>query len=158
MSGTCFSRLPNSQPSEEDFEASLRAAYEFLERVEKAPRIGTIGWCLGGGWSLRAAILLPAQVDATVIYYGNVRVGAAELAPLKMPVLGLFAGNDRVVPATSVAEFQATMERLGKDVEVHVYPDAQHAFANPSGTAYQAAAAEDAWRRTTAFLREHLVR
>ena len=37
----------------------------------------------------------PAQVDATVIYYGNVRVGAAELAPLKMPVLGLFAGNDR---------------------------------------------------------------
>lgn len=139
-------------------EANLRAAYEFLERVEKAPRIGTIGWCLGGGWSLRAAILLPSQVDATVIYYGNVRAGAAELAPLKMPVLGLFAGNDRVVPAASVADFQATMERLGKDVDVHVYPDAQHAFANPSGTAYQAAAAEDAWRRTTAFLREHLAK
>lgn len=139
-------------------EANLRAAYAYLEDTERAPRIGSIGWCLGGRWSLRTALLLPDRLDATVIYYGSVQADEAELARLEMPVLGLFAANDRVVPAPTVAAFEATMERLGKDVEVHVYPDTEHAFANPSGTAYQARAAEDAWDRTTAFLKEHLAR
>jgi carboxymethylenebutenolidase len=55
-----------------------------------------------------------------------------------------------------VNTFEETMRRLGKDVQVHVYEGAQHAFANPSGTAYQADAAEDSWRRTLAFLKAHL--
>ena len=139
-------------------EANLRAAYAYLEDTERAPRIGSIGWCLGGRWSLRTALLLPDRLDATVIYYGSVQADETELARLQLPVLGLFAANDRVVPAPTVAAFEATMKRLGKDVEVHVYPATEHAFANPSGTAYQAAAAEDAWRRTTAFLAEHLTR
>jgi carboxymethylenebutenolidase len=139
-------------------EANLRAAYDYLEREQKASRLGSIGWCLGGRWSLRTAILLPEQVDATVIYYGSVKAEEAELARLRMPVLGLFAGNDPIVPLPTVRAFEATMQRLGKDVDVKVYEGAQHAFANPSGTAYQAAAAEDAWRRTTAFFREHLQR
>ena len=48
------------------------------------------------------------------------------------------------------------MRRLGKDVDVQVYEGAGHAFANPSGTTYQHGAAEDSWRRTTAFLARHL--
>jgi carboxymethylenebutenolidase len=50
------------------------------------------------------------------------------------------------------------MKRQGKDLDLHLYEGAEHAFANPSGTAYEAKAAEDAWRLTTAFLREHLTR
>jgi carboxymethylenebutenolidase len=50
------------------------------------------------------------------------------------------------------------MARLGKKAEVHIYDGADHAFANPSGTAYQAAAAEDAWRRTLTFLDQNLAR
>ena len=45
---------------------------------------------------------------------------------------------------------------LGKPAEIHVYEGADHAFANPSGSRYQAEAAEDAWRRTLAFFREQL--
>lgn len=144
----------NPAPAEEN----LRAAYAYLDKVEKAPRIGTLGWCLGGRWSLRSALLLPDQVDATVIYYGTVKADEAELARLQMPILGLFASKDRVVPAATVTAFEVTMQRLGKDVEIHMYEGADHGFANPSGTVYQAAAAEDAWRRTTAFLDEHLAR
>lgn len=136
--------------------ANLRAAYDYLEQVEKSPRIGTIGWCLGGRWSLRTALLLPTQVDATVIYYGSVKVDPAELATLQMPVLGLFGSKDPIVPLASVEEFAATMKKLGKPVDVQVYQGANHAFANPSGQAYDAPAAEDAWRRTIAFLRAHL--
>lgn len=139
-------------------EENLRAAYAYLDTVEKAPRIGTIGWCLGGRWSLRTALLLPDQVDATVIYYGTVKADEAELARLQMPILGLFASQDRVVPAPTVMAFEATMKRLGKDVDIRMYEGADHAFANPSGTAYEPRAAEDAWRLTTAFLREHLAR
>ena len=139
-------------------EANLREAYSYLDNVEKAPRIGTLGWCLGGRWSLRTALILPDRVDATVIYYGSVKADDAELARLGMPILGLFGSKDRVVPVATVTAFQATMQRLGKDVDVHIYDGADHAFANPSGTAYEPQAAEDAWRLTTAFLRAHLVR
>jgi len=144
----------NPGPAEEN----LRAAYAWLDQVEKAPRIGTVGWCLGGRWSLRTALLLPDQVDATVIYYGTVKADEAELARLQMPILGLFASKDRIVPAPTVMAFEATMKRLGKDVAIHMYEGADHAFANPSGTAYEPRAAEDAWRLTTAFLRENLAR
>jgi carboxymethylenebutenolidase len=144
----------NPGPAEE----TLRAAYAYLDSVEKAPRIGTIGWCLGGRWSLRTALLLPDQVDATVIYYGTVKADEAELARLQMPILGLFASKDRIVPVPTVMAFEATMKRLGKDVDIHMYEGADHAFANPSGTAYEPRAAEDAWRRTTTFLGEHLGR
>ncbi len=144
----------NPAPAEEN----LRAAYAWLDQVEKAPRIGTIGWCLGGRWSLRTALLLPDQVDATVIYYGTVKADEAELARLQMPILGFFASKDRVVPAPTVTAFEATMKQLGKDVDIHMYEGADHGFANPSGTAYEPRAAEDAWRLTTAFLEENLAR
>jgi len=139
-------------------EDNLHDAYAYLDRVEAAPRIGTIGWCLGGRWSLRAALILPDKIDATVIYYGTVKVDEADLARLQMPVLGLFGSNDRVVPVATVRAFEAAMKRQGKNLDLHIYDGADHAFANPSGTAYEPVAAEDAWRRTTAFLRENLQR
>ena len=137
-------------------EANLRQAYGFLAGSAGAPRIGAIGWCLGGRWSLRAALLLPSDIDATVIYYGSVNVPEAELATLQMPVLGLFGSRDPVIPLKTVTEFEAVMQRLGKQVEVHVYDGAGHAFANPSGTTYEPIAAEDSWRRTLQFLSANL--
>ena len=56
----------------------------------------------------------------------------------------------------TVREFEAALEELGKEASIHVYPDADHAFANPTGTRYQAEAAEDAWAKTVSFFAEHL--
>ncbi|MBL8223715.1 MAG: dienelactone hydrolase family protein [Chromatiales bacterium] len=139
-------------------EDNLKQAYAYLTKELKAPRIGTIGWCLGGRWSFRTALLFPEEVDAAVIYYGSVKADDAEVARLKMPVLGLFGGKDRVVPMPMVDAFREQAARLGRDVTIQVYPEADHAFANPSGTAYDAPAAEDAWARTTAFLEANLKR
>ena len=135
---------------------NLEAAYDYLNTVVNADRIGVIGWCLGGKWSLQAALRLPEKIDATVIYYGGVTDDKAELDTLQMPILGLFAGIDPVVPPDTVVAFRDALNELGKDAEVHIYPEAKHAFANPSGMAYDAVAAEDAWVRTTVFLAEHL--
>src|SRR3546814_14136984 len=60
-----------------------------------AGKIGTIGWCFGGGWSLNASIAAP--VDATVIYYGRVDRDAEDLKKLKGPVLGHFATQDKSI-------------------------------------------------------------
>ncbi len=116
-------------------------------------RIGTVGWCFGGGWSLNASIASPA--DATVIYYGRVERSAEDLKHLEGPVLGHFAEADQWINHAMVAGFEKNMEAAGKSLEVHWY-DADHAFANPTGDNYRKPAAELAWQRTTAFFKTHL--
>jgi len=135
---------------------NLRQAHAYLKEQIKATRVGTIGWCFGGAVSLRAALLVPDQVDATVIYYGHVGSDPEELKALKAPVLGLFGGADQGIPVESVRKFEGTLKSLGKPVTIHIYEGAGHAFANPSGRNYKADAAADAWKKSLAFLAEHL--
>ena len=135
---------------------NLKQAAAYLGKATTSDRLGTIGWCFGGGWSLQASLAMPDQVDATVIYYGRLVTEADALKPLKSPVLGLFASEDKGIPVASVRAFEASLKQLGKPHTIHVYEGANHAFANPSGTRYNKQAAEDAWARTTAFFATHL--
>jgi carboxymethylenebutenolidase len=134
----------------------LQAALRWLENDGGVAQVGSIGWCLGGAMSLRLALLMPEELDAAVIYYGRLVTDPAELAPLRMPILGIFGGQDRGIPVESVREFEMALQALGKTHEIVIYEDADHAFANPSGTRYQPEAAADAWQRTLAFLDAHL--
>jgi carboxymethylenebutenolidase len=144
-----MSRVPALQDN-------LRQARDYLGSRVEAPRVGTIGWCFGGGWSLNAAEILGDRVDATVIYYGRLTSDPERLERLQAPILGIFGAEDRGIPVESVREFEAALRELGKPAAIHVYEGADHAFANPSGTRYDAEAAADAWEKTKAFLREHL--
>lgn len=137
-------------------DAQLNAAFRWLREQGGVEQVGSIGWCFGGALSLRTAILLPAELDAAVIYYGRLVTDPAQLAPLRMPILGIFGGQDRGIPLETVLEFENTLQALGKDAEIVVYDDADHAFANPSGTRYEPEAAADAWHRTLEFLAGHL--
>lgn len=139
----------------ESLEDNLRQAHAFL-RAQGAPAVGSIGWCFGGGWSLQTALALGEDLDAAVIYYGRLVTDPDELSSLSAPILGIFGGLDDGIPVESVREFEAALESIGHPAQIHVYPDADHAFANPSGTRYNAEAAEDAWGKTVAFLAEHL--
>jgi len=138
--------------------ANLRQAYEYLDRYAFSPSVGSVGWCLGGGWSLQAALMLPDQLDAMVMYYGRVVADEEILAPLQMPVLGHFGEQDRSIPLTEVQDFRNTLAQLGKQADVYIYSGADHAFANPSGGAYSPVAAELSWDRTIEFLGTHLSR
>ncbi len=141
---------------ETNAQENLRQAYSYLTEQAGAGDVGTIGWCFGGGWSLQTALLMPETVDATVIYYGRLVTDKERLEPLTMPILGLFGAEDEGIPVSSVREFEQALEELGKDVEIHVYDGADHAFANPSGSRYDPEAAEKAWKETTDFLAAHL--
>jgi carboxymethylenebutenolidase len=137
-------------------DSNLRQAYEFLKTSAQAPRVGSVGWCFGGGISLRAALLLPGKLDATVMYYGFLVQDKDRLAKLDTPILGLFGEADTSIPPADVEQFAKTLKSLDKSIDYHIYPGANHAFANPSGTRYHPEAAADAWKRTLAFLHEHL--
>lgn len=133
---------------------NLKQAYAFLEG--DGQKVGTIGWCFGGGWSLGAALAMPEDIDATVIYYGRLVTDEDTLAPLSMPILGMFGSEDQGIPVDSVRAFEASLKALEKNATIHVYEGADHAFANPSGTAYQATPAQDAWQKTLAFFETYL--
>ncbi len=135
---------------------NLRAAYRYLAEEQNAPRVGVVGWCFGGAMSLQAALALPKELDATVIYYGRLVEDRAALTKLEMPILGFFGGQDDGIPLEQVRAFEQTLKDLGKEVEIHVYENAGHAFANPTGNNYDAGAAEDSWARTLAFFKENL--
>jgi len=135
----------------------LLAAFAYLAARPdvRADRIGSIGWCMGGGYSLQLALAEP-RLAASVIYYGRLATDESALAELRAPVLGLFGEEDRGITPESVRAFESALQKLGKPVEVHIYSGAGHAFANSTRPSYREAAARDAWEKTRAFLARHL--
>ncbi len=117
-------------------------------------KLGTVGWCFGGGWSLNASIGSP--VDATVVYYGNVQRTDAELANLKGPVQGHFATLDKWINKDMVGKFTDAMKKAGQPAPEVYWYEADHAFANPSGGRYDQEDTKLAWERTQAFLKSNL--
>jgi len=136
---------------------NLRQAYQFLKNTAQAERIGVLGWSLGGSWAFNAAMLLPDSLDAAVIYYGQVTDNRERLEAINAPILGLFGNADRGVTPESVEAFREAMEALGKEIEVEIYPDAGHAFADPNSPNYVPEVAEAAWQRSVDFLARHLI-
>ncbi|MDH5756221.1 MAG: dienelactone hydrolase family protein [Nitrospinota bacterium] len=118
---------------------------------EKHGKVAIIGWCFGGGWSLKASLAAPEMVDATVVYYGALVNDPALLKKLRGPVLGIFATQDKWITPDNVAAFEKGLAVAGVKHTVRSY-EADHAFANPSGDMFQLEKARDAWRITLEFL------
>ena len=132
----------------------LHAAVEFLTSQSnvKKDRIGSIGWCMGGGYSLDVALQEPT-LAAAVINYGHLATDADSLKKINASLLGIFGGQDRGIPVEDVKKFEQTLKQQGKKVEIVIYPDAGHGFENPNNkTGYRADDTADAWKHTTIFL------
>jgi carboxymethylenebutenolidase len=132
----------------------LQAAYEFLVAqpdVDK-DKLGVIGWCMGGGYALDAALLEP-NLKALVINYGSLVTDPEGLQKVHAAVLGIFGGQDRGISVSDVRKFEQRLKDQGRRVEIQVYPDAGHGFENPNNAAgYRATDAADAWSKTVTFL------
>ncbi|PYV98968.1 MAG: dienelactone hydrolase family protein [Acidobacteria bacterium] len=136
----------------------LHAAFEFLKSQEnvKPDRIASIGWCMGGGYSLDVALQEPT-LSAAVINYGHLATDANSLKQINAAVLGNFGGQDRGIPVEDVKKFEQALRDLGKQADIKIYPDAGHAFENPNNkTGYRPEDAADAWQRTVNFLASKL--
>jgi len=136
----------------------LHAAVEFLKSQDnvRKDRIASIGWCMGGGYSLDVALAEPG-LAAAVINYGHLATDSDSLNKINAPILGIFGGRDQGITPEDVHHFEAALKKLGKKADIVLYPEAGHAFENPNNKAgYRPDDAADAWHRTVDFLFSNL--
>jgi carboxymethylenebutenolidase len=145
-------------------------AYWIRERVgqgplQRPPKVGIMGFCMGGSMALRAAIDDKQVFDAAVIFYGKVRWGAdnedgpitdmalAWTDELKIPIMGQFGARDPGIKPDDVRAMQA---RLHVPNDIKIYDEAGHAFFDDTRERYVAPAASDAWTRTLSWFGKYL--
>jgi carboxymethylenebutenolidase len=137
-------------------EKDLKGATSSLAQHSSTKKLGAVGFCMGGQLALFAATLNPS-IGATVDFYGIHPNVKPDYSKLSGPVLGLFAEKDGFVTPDTARQVDADIKKAGKQSEIHIYPNVDHAFFNDENTAaYNKAAAEDAWRRTLGFFRTNL--
>lgn len=100
-------------------------------------------------------LLLNEPIDAVVLYDGPVEKDPAVLKQLKGPVLGIFADRDGWITPEMGNGFETGLKAARVKYDLH-RDDADHAFANPSNPGYQSDMAQDAWKKTAAFLKNNL--
>ncbi|MCB0662488.1 MAG: dienelactone hydrolase family protein [Saprospiraceae bacterium] len=123
-----------------------------LNRAGADAKIYTIGWCFGGGWSLRASILAGDQGNGCVMYYGMPVTEAKDLAPIKADILCIYADQDKWINEDVMKKFEALAKATGKNLEVKGFK-ADHAFANPTSPRYNEEAAQQANQLAREFLK-----
>jgi carboxymethylenebutenolidase len=137
-------------------EKDLRGAATYLASRSSTAGLGAVGFCMGGQLALFAATVNPA-VRACVNFYGIHPNVKPDYAKLSGPVLGLYAEKDGFVTPQVARDVDAAIKKAGKQSEIHIYPNVDHAFFNDERPdVYNKAAADDAWRRTLALFRQHL--
>lgn len=126
-------------------------------------RLGITGFCRGGRTVWLFAAHNP-RLKAGVSWYGPLDAAPNSLQPinpidiaaqLKAPVLGLYGGKDQGITADQVAEMSEALAKVGGKSQIHVYPDAPHAFHADYRPSYRKEPAEDGWQRMLGWFRDH---
>jgi carboxymethylenebutenolidase len=145
----------------------LRGAVRFLKTQSNvdAARIGTLGWCMGGGYALLLAVAEPT-LAAGVIYYGPLYPPPGptreDLQKINAPLIAFFGQEDDSLPIPQVKMFANDMKEAGKRFDLYIYQNAGHGFAERQvrpathGEAMAPDPAADSWAKTVAFLATHL--
>ncbi len=135
--------------------ADLVASVAFLKAQPFVKgKIGSVGFCWGGGNSLQAA-MNSADIGACIIFYGFTPANLDNVQKIAGPVQGNYPGNDQGTVG-GIPALQAAMQKYNKSFEYKIYPGANHAFFNNTGPRFDAAAAQDAWARLVDFYKKNL--
>ena len=134
------------------------AGQYLLQRPEcTSKKYGVVGFCMGGALAQYAATFDAQNVGAAVSFYGGFKKVSPEWEKLEAPVLLIYGENDKGVPPENGRELEQKLKALGKNVEVVVYPNADHAFFNDTRPAvHNPEASADAWRRMIDLFRRSL--
>ncbi len=136
----------------------MKAAFDYLatRRDVDKTKIGSVGWCMGGGYSLALNLNEP-RLAACVINYGRLATDSAEIQKIHAPILGNFGALDRGITPDDVGAFEKAVKAVGKSIDVKIYDGAGHAFENPNNKdGYRPEAAADAWNRMISFFNKTL--
>lgn len=135
---------------EERLQSIMEGASAF---AGKKAKIASVGWCFGGGLSLKSALVSGKKAVGCVMYYGMPVDDVKELKKLKCDVLGIFATKEKWITPEVVAAFEKNMKSAHKKLTVHRY-DAEHGFANPSNPNFDKKSGEDAYTKAIAYLKK----
>ena len=138
--------------------AEIVAALTYLQSLEQVTpqKIGLVGFCMGGSLTVAAAAACQ-DVGAAVVFYG-IPPDLDIVRTIRAPLLGLYGADDHGIPVERVGALEAELRKQGVEHEIHIYPDAGHAFFNDARPhIYQPRAAQDAWQRTLRWFRQHLI-
>lgn len=122
-----------------------------LNYVGKKAKIASVGWCFGGGWSLKSAILCKKQAIGSVMYYGMPVKDIEKLKTLNCEVLGLFA-TEKWISKEVIEEFVNNMKIANKILNYKIF-ESEHAFANPSNPKFNEKDATVANKMAADFLK-----
>jgi carboxymethylenebutenolidase len=131
-----------------------------LHLKQSGQKVGVTGYCMGGALAILSACVNP-EVDAAVAWYGFPPLAYVTAANIRAPLMGHFAIHDNFFKIEQVDQLEEKLRDAGVNFTFHRY-DAGHAFASDDpiigtiGLKKNAAAAELAWSRTIAFLRQNL--
>jgi len=135
----------------------LSGAVDFLDARSEGDGVGVIGFCMGGAVALYLATKRGDKVKATVPFYGVIGWIQPEWSGLGGPIQGHYAEQDDFASPDAVASLVKQVEAEGGQIEAFTYPGTEHAFFNDTRPeVHDAAASQQAWERSLAFLREHL--
>jgi carboxymethylenebutenolidase len=154
------SKVPDAQVM-----SDLDATVAWAKKTGKADtaKLGITGFCWGGRVMWLYAAHNP-KLKAGVAWYGRLEGKADDLHPkhpldvvkdLKAPVLGLYGGKDRGIPAESVERMRKALKDADKPSEIVVYPDAEHGFNADYRPSYNKEAAEDGWKKMLAWFKKY---
>jgi carboxymethylenebutenolidase len=135
---------------ETDLLDALRSGLDLLRgKIGEGARVGSMGFCMGGSVALLGACSLDFQF--CVDYYGLIE-DAEKVAGLKGPLVLMLASEDERVTPWAFEHLLPAATKHKKRVDVHLYPNARHAFHRPNWEGHNAEAAKDAWEKTLLFL------
>jgi carboxymethylenebutenolidase len=117
-------------------------------------KVGVIGFCWGGGMANQVAVNSP-DLSAAVPYYGR-QPAPEDVSKIRTSLLLHYAGDDERINK-GIPAFEAALKKASVDYKIYMYEGAKHAFNNDTNAArYNKEAAQLAWQRTIAFLKEKL--
>ncbi len=135
--------------TKEVLDDGISKGLELVRKDAAIRRVGTMGFCMGGGFALQSACDL--GLGFCVDYYGLI-LDEEDTSKLVGPVLVILASEDARVTPWAFQKFLPAAMRHKKRVEVQLYPNARHAFHRPDWEGHNPEAAKDAWEKTIRFL------
>lgn len=142
----------NANPAQAEAEVSAGAAFLAARAGVADGDMAVVGFSLGAYFALELSNKDPDRIHRVVVYYGT---GAEDFSASEAAYLGHFAENDPFEPRPGVDALEATLKQAGRPVTFHHYAGTGHWFAEPDrADAYNKAAANLAWERTLAFLKQ----
>ena len=143
--------------TEEKILGDLDGGFNYLKSLKQVnpKRIGSIGFCMGGGLSILLACK-NSELAAAVVFYGRNPTPIEQVKNILCPLLGNYAGNDMAITETDINLLKQTLTKYGKTFDIKVYAGMPHAFFNNTRESYRPDAAKDAWERTLQFYAKYL--